>query len=152
MRWRRALRAKRHVGPPVACPPADPRKAVRATLTAVGCLLVLVAACEAAVAMVGLPVPGSLVALAILFLRFHRRGGPDEHLARVFDGTIQYLPLLFVPAGVGILAEGHLMIGAALSYGVAILGGTVLTMVAVGHAIQGAMRLLDRPRSRTRSA
>lgn len=86
---------------------------------------------EAVVALTGLPVPGAVVGMLLLFgwLQW-RRPAPDAALVRAGDGLLKHLQLLFVPAGVGVVAYAAqmrenavpLLVGFGVSWLVVIVG------------------------------
>ena len=53
----------------------------------------------------GLPVPGPVIGMLLLFLTLILRGGPDPELQHTGQGLLQHLSLLFVPAGTGIMVH-----------------------------------------------
>ncbi len=67
--------------------------------------LTLIFGCQLAgeliVAATGLPVPGPVCGMALLFAGLVIKGGLPAELARVGDALLGNLSLLFVPAGVG---------------------------------------------------
>ena len=110
-------------------------------------LLLCQLAGEAASRGFGLPVPGPVLGLVVLFvgLRWYARrrpaeAEPPEGLARVSDGLLQSLALLFVPAGAGVVQHlGPLREhGAALA--VALVGSTVLTLAVTAFAFTAVAR------------
>jgi putative effector of murein hydrolase LrgA (UPF0299 family) len=78
----------------------------------------------------GLPVPGPVVGMALLFAGLVAVPPLGAMLRPVATGLLAHLSLLFVPAGVGVV--GHLdRLGAhALGLGAALVGSTVLAIVA----------------------
>lgn len=93
---------------------------------------------EATAQFAGLPVPGMILGLVALLGLLALRGrllGPERAIPPGLDAVARglhgHLGLLFVPAGVGVLAQRDLI----ASEGVAILGAVVVsTVVAVGIA------------------
>ena len=66
-------------------------------LTLLGCQLTG----EFAVRLLGVPVPGAVVGMVLLFVVLQvRRPRPDTGVVRSADALIRHLQLLFVPAGV----------------------------------------------------
>jgi len=59
-----------------------------------------------------------------------RRTQPGEHMTRAANGLLAWLGLLFVPAGVGIVANLALMRSEWLPISVALVGSTALTLLA----------------------
>lgn len=57
---------------------------------------------EAVVALLDLPVPGTVIGMLLLWLGLHLRGGPSEGLRKTSMQLVQHLSLLFLPAGVGL--------------------------------------------------
>ena len=74
-----------------------------------------------AVRALGVPIPGPVVGLVLLFVVLQiRRPGRETGVVRAADGLLRHLQLLFIPAGVGIiqylpiLAEAWLPVAAGL--------------------------------------
>lgn len=110
--------------------------------------LVVILGCQLAgeliVNALRLPVPGPVLGMAILFAAQVARGGPPEAVSRVADALLQNLSLLFVPAGVGVMALAGL-IGADLApISIALVISTLAALAATGLA----MRRLTRAKGR----
>lgn len=88
----------------------------------------------------GLPLPGPVIGMAILFLGLTVRGSVPEGLQQVAGGLLQHLSLLFVPAGVGVILHVSLIGEEWLPLTVALIGSSVIT-IAVTALI---MRLLSK--------
>lgn len=101
--------------------------------------LTLVFACQLAgellVRLLGLPVPGPVVGMVIL-LAGVVAGGVPEGLRKVATGLLTYLPLFFVPAGVGLVTHGARLKADWLPLTVGIVVSTLATMLAVGWMLQ----------------
>lgn len=110
-------------------------------LTAVALVAALAVACDAMTAAFGLPFPGALLAILLLGLRFRWRSGPDTQLAALFDATIRFWPLVFVPAGVGVVDLSGTLLKSWLPILMSVIGGTLLTILLTGMLAQ---RLLSR--------
>ena len=67
-------------------------------LILIGCQL----AGEIVVGLTGLPVPGAVTGMVLLFIALLIKGGVPEGLSITGNGLIKYIGLLFVPAGAGI--------------------------------------------------
>jgi putative effector of murein hydrolase LrgA (UPF0299 family) len=78
----------------------------------------------------GLPLPGPVIGMALLFAGLVAVPRLAEALRPTATGLLAHLSLLFVPAGVGVV--GHLdLIGAhAGALGLALVGSTLLAIVA----------------------
>jgi holin-like protein len=66
-------------------------------------LLVCQAAGEILVRLAGLPVPGPVAGMVLLFVWLMRRDDVPDATARTAGGLLEHLSLLFVPAGVGVV-------------------------------------------------
>jgi putative effector of murein hydrolase LrgA (UPF0299 family) len=84
----------------------------------------------------GLPVPGPVLGLLVLFaglLAAERLQKPgtivDGAVAPVAEGLLRNLALLFVPAGVGVIRHLDVLAAHGLGIALALLGSTALTLV-----------------------
>jgi holin-like protein len=84
----------------------------------------------------GLPVPGPVLGMAILFCGLLVRGHVPDELEKTSAGLLRYLSLLFVPAGVGIIVHLHVLADALLPIAGTVVVGTVITMVVTGWVMQ----------------
>jgi holin-like protein len=103
-------------------------------------LLICQLAGETLVRLTGLPLPGPVVGLVLLFIGLSVRGGMPENLSRVANGLLAHLSLLFVPAGVGVIL--HLSRIQA-EWPAILVALVVSTWVALAVGV-GTMRLVDR--------
>ncbi len=58
---------------------------------------------ELLVRVLGLPIPGPVIGMALLFLTLLAKGRAGEELKMGAGSLLQHLSLLFVPAGVGVM-------------------------------------------------
>jgi putative effector of murein hydrolase LrgA (UPF0299 family) len=79
-------------------------------MVAIFLLIVLQLVGEVIVTTTGLPVPGAVVGLVLLYVILSVRGGASEEMARTTGFLLDNLALLFVPAGVGVIAYLPLII------------------------------------------
>ena len=93
-------------------------------------LLVLQLVGESVVVGTGLPVPGPVVGMALLFALLALLGRVPEELEATAQGLLRHLSLLFVPAGVGVVLHLALMRDEWLPIGAALLLGTLVTVAA----------------------
>ncbi len=93
-------------------------------------LLLFQLAGEALRALTHSQVPGPVIGMVLLaaFYIFRRRA-PEPALQHAADGLLSWLGLLFVPAGVGIVANLALLRSAWLPISVALIGSTFITLV-----------------------
>jgi putative effector of murein hydrolase LrgA (UPF0299 family) len=82
---------------------------------------------ELAVAAAGLPVPGPVCGMALLFAALLVFGLPEE-LARLGEALLSNLSLLFVPAGVGVMLHARLMAQDWLPIAAALIISTLATV------------------------
>ena len=93
-------------------------------------LLLFQLAGEALRAATHLQVPGPVLGMILLAAWYIlRRRDPSPALEQAADGLLSWLGLLFVPAGVGIVANLALLRTAWLPISVALLGSTLLTLL-----------------------
>lgn len=101
---------------------------------------------ELVVVATGLPVPGPVLGMALLFVMLVTRGGVPAELAGVADSLIRHLSLLFVPAGVGVMLHLRLIGEELAPISIALVVSTVL---AIG--VTGALMAWLGPRGGRRS-
>ena len=70
-------------------------------------LLIFQLAGEVLARGLGLPVPGPVLGMLLLFVALLVRGGPGDSLQGTSQTLLQHLSLLFVPAGTGIMVHLH---------------------------------------------
>jgi holin-like protein len=83
---------------------------------------------ELTVVALGLPVPGPVAGMALLFTGLLTRGSIPDNVAQVGDGLLTNLSLLFVPAGVGVMLHAPLMANEWLAISVALVVSTLATI------------------------
>jgi holin-like protein len=97
--------------------------------------------------LLGLPIPGPVIGMALLLLALILRGGLSDGLERAATGLLSYLPILFVPAGVGVMAHFDLIRAEWPALLAGIVGSSVLAVVATALT----MRAVERIRSSVRA-
>jgi putative effector of murein hydrolase LrgA (UPF0299 family) len=99
---------------------------------------------EVVVRLLGLDVPGPVVGIALLLLALRlRRVAPAEQRHPVVltaDLLLRHLQLLFVPAGVGVVAYAATLRDHALPLGLAVVGSWLLGLVVVGLLVETVVR------------
>ena len=101
---------------------------------------------ELLVSFTGLPVPGPVIGMLLLFAGLLLHGDLPQDLGRVADALITNLSLLFVPAGVGVMLHLKLLGDELLPISIALVASTLITI-----AISGGMMLwLNRSRAAAR--
>lgn len=110
-------------------------------LAALTTLLVFQLAGEVVAQAFGLPVPGPVIGLALLFATLTVRDGAGAGLRDTANGLLAHLSLLFVPAGVGVMVHVERLGDEWLPVVAALLGSTLLTIAASALVMR---RLLSR--------
>jgi len=87
-----------------------------------------------------LPIPGPVIGMLLLFATLVAMGGVPKGLRLAGEGLLAYLALLFVPAGVGLMAHMHLIGQDWLAILIGLLVSTVLTLAATGWVLQRLQR------------
>jgi holin-like protein len=102
--------------------------------------LTLIFACqlagEAATRAFETPLPGPVIGMVLLFAYCAIRGGVPDDLGAVGDTLLKNLSLLFVPAGVGVMAHGALFARDAGPIIASLIGSTLITIGVTGWLMQ----------------
>jgi holin-like protein len=99
-------------------------------------LLVFQCLGEALVRIVGLPVPGPVAGMLLLFAGLRLRTVIPQPLDTAATGLLQHLSLLFVPAGVGVMLHFGRVADEWLSIVVSIVVSTVLAVAVTAVVMQ----------------
>lgn len=89
----------------------------------------------------GLPLPGPVVGMALLFAGLLIRGKVPEHIGQVAGALMDNLSLLFVPAGVGVMTHLSLLENQWLPISLSLVVSTLLTVAVTGLAMTALARL-----------
>jgi holin-like protein len=95
---------------------------------ALALLLVCQLAGEALHRLTGLPLPGSVIGLGLLLLWLALTRKEPLGLAKISGWLAAHMPLMFVPAAVGLMEEGQLVRQHGLIIVLAMVVSTVLTI------------------------
>ena len=98
---------------------------------------------ELLVSFTGLPVPGPVIGMLLLFTGLLLHGRLPEDLSHVADALITHLSLLFVPAGVGVMLHLQLLGSELVPISIALVASTLITIAVSG----GMMLWLNRNRA-----
>lgn len=91
-----------------------------------------------------LPLPGPVIGMVLLTGLLVRRGvAPEAPLGRVADGLIGTMGLLFVPAGVGIIAQFGLLRQDWLPILAGLVVSTISGLVVTGLVMHHASRVRE---------
>ncbi len=91
-------------------------------------LLLFQLAGETLARALGLPLPGPVLGMALLFLYLVLRRGPGRELQNTVQNLLQHLSLLFVPAGTGVMLHMHLLAEEAVPILVSLALSTLVGM------------------------
>ncbi len=91
---------------------------------------------ELIVVYLGLPVPGPVVGMILLFAGLMIHGNIPEPLAQTTSALLQQLSLLFVPAGVGVMTHLTLLGNQWLPLTASLVISTLLTIAVTGLLMQ----------------
>lgn len=94
------------------------------------------------------PIPGPVIGMfllaAVLVIRRRRMDPVPSALEATAETLISHMGLLFVPAGVGIIAEADLLRQEWLPVVAAVVGSTVLSLAVTGLVLHAVLRLSER--------
>jgi holin-like protein len=99
---------------------------------------------EVGVHTIGIPVPGPVLGMFLLFVFLLIRRGLPESLDSASTGLLRHLSLLFIPAGVGVIVHFDRIAGEWIPIGIALILSTFLTMAATALVMLGAIKLFAR--------
>ncbi|MBI3504736.1 MAG: CidA/LrgA family protein [Proteobacteria bacterium] len=105
-------------------------------LGALTLLLVCQALGEAVVRLAGLPVPGPVMGMLLLFFWLVRKGEVPDAVARTTSGLLENLSLLFVPAGVGVVLYLDLVAAEWKAILAALVVSTLATIVVTAFVMR----------------
>lgn len=105
-------------------------------LNGVTLLLVYQLTGEILVRLLGLPIPGPVLGMVMLFVTLMIRGSAPDSLSESSSALLSHLSLLFVPAGVGMMTHFGRIADEWLPITLALFLSTVITMVATALIMQ----------------
>lgn len=109
-------------------------------LSSITVLLLCQLAGEVLARLSGLPVPGPVVGMLLLFAGLVIRRGVPDSLDKTATALLSHLSLLFIPAGVGVMVHLKLIAGEWLPITVALVISTALTIAVTGMVMQSLAR------------
>jgi holin-like protein len=104
-------------------------------------LLIYQLAGEVSVRLLGLPVPGPVMGMVMLFVTLMIRGRMVKAVEPASTALLGHLSLLFVPAGVGLIVHFSRLGKEWLPISVTLLLSTIITMAITALVMQWVTRL-----------
>lgn len=83
-----------------------------------------------------LAIPGSVIGMVLLFSSLVVRKRLSKNLQHTSLTLLYYMPLLFIPAGVGVMQEFALIKHQWLPISAALIGSCMITLIATGLLMQ----------------
>ncbi|MEQ5835305.1 CidA/LrgA family protein [Marinobacter sp. NFXS9] len=117
-------------------------------LNGITLLLVYQLVGEVTVRLFGLPIPGPVLGMVLLFLTLVIRKRSSESLDTAANGLLSHLSLLFVPAGVGMMVYFSRILEEWLPIALSLVLGTAITMVVTAGAMLATQKVLTRGQRR----
>ncbi|APR93451.1 murein hydrolase transporter LrgA [Pandoraea thiooxydans] len=94
-----------------------------------------------------LPIPGPVIGMVLLLLWLLANERLLPVIAPTSQELLRHLSLLFVPAGVGIMAQAHTLSGQWLAIVVALVVSTALTITVTALVTQALIRWQEKRRT-----
>jgi holin-like protein len=91
---------------------------------------------EVAVQLSGVPVPGPVVGMVLLFIALRWRESLPDALRTTAETLLSHLSLLFIPAGVGIIQHGARLADEWLALLAAMVLSTLITVAVTALVMQ----------------
>lgn len=101
---------------------------------------------EVAVQISGVPIPGPVVGMLLLFSALRWRESLPDALRKTAETLLSHLSLLFVPAGVGIIQHGARLADEWLALLAAMVLSTLITVAITALVMQWIIRIQRRTR------
>lgn len=117
-------------------------------LNGITLLLVYQLVGEITVRLFGLPIPGPVLGMVLLFLTLVIRKRSNASLDTAANGLLSHLSLLFVPAGVGMMVYFSRILEEWLPIALSLVLGTAITMVVTAGAMLATQKLMARGENR----
>lgn len=111
-------------------------------LSALTLILICQLAGELVTRFFSLPLPGPVAGMALLFCLLAIKGSVPPEIGAVSDTLLKHLALLFVPAGVGVMAHFDLLGQEWLPISVALVGSTLATIAVTALVMSRLSRAM----------
>ena len=91
-----------------------------------------------------LPVPAGIYGIIILFLCLELKVISVSKIKETSRFLIEIMPVMFIPAAVGLMESWQIIQGAWLPYVVITLLSTVIVMAVAGRTVQAVMKFTEK--------
>ena len=95
---------------------------------------------EVVVHVTGWPLPAAVIGMVLLLVALIVNAPFSQRVAPAAEGLIRHLGLLIFPLGVGVVLQWHLFADYLLALVVAVVFGTLLSMVVVALVMKALLR------------
>ncbi len=95
---------------------------------------------QAVATLAGLPVPGPVIGMLLLLIFLFIRGQVPDGLSAAASPLLTHLSLLFIPAGVGVIAHLGLVRSQWPALVASVVLGTLATLLLTGWLMQRLLR------------
>jgi holin-like protein len=95
----------------------------------------------------GIAIPGPVLGLVIFLIFLILRGGPWGTLSTSARGLLQYLSLLFVPAGAGVAAHFELIRAEWMPIVASVLGSSIVAILVTAWTMRAVERWQEKRRA-----
>lgn len=112
-------------------------------IASIAALLVLQLIGTIIIRLTGIPLPGPVVGMLILFAFLLWRGATPPAFETTTRGLLQNLSLLFVPAGVGIVAHLHAVAEQWVALSITLIASGAIAIVVTGFVLHWLMPHTD---------
>ncbi|HRO10044.1 CidA/LrgA family protein [Amaricoccus sp.] len=99
---------------------------------------------EILVRAAGIPFPGPVLGMGLIFALLLVRGRSAPALDTAADTLLQNLSLLFVPAAVGVVQQAGLVAANWVAIASALIVSTILTLVVSVYTFRAVARMVER--------
>lgn len=108
-------------------------------------LLLFQLAGEVITLMLALPIPGPVIGMLLLFCALLLRGNLSPTLNETARGLLAHLSLLFVPAGVGVMAHFALLQSEWLAILLILVGSTLVALAITALSMRLVLHAAQKP-------
>lgn len=114
-------------------------------------ILIINYACQILVTLIGIPIPGTIVALAVLFLLLTSGLLKADSVERAANVLLANMVILFLPPSLKLLEVYSLLGEQFLKIVLLLVLTTILTLIVTAYTVQGTIRLQEARRERRNS-